>query len=135
MSDSKYTTTSLGVQGRTGPGFGVKTAKARGRSVVAASAQESESGGAPQMSRDKRQSSVLGCEDSKYTTTLLGVQRRIDPGFGVKMAKARGRCERLNTCSGGDDWGRGANDGASDDWEGAVDRSRSVTPEPGLAFR
>ena len=60
--DSKYTATLLGVQRRTGPGFGVKTAKARGRSVVTASAQESESGGAPQMSRDKRQSSVLGCE-------------------------------------------------------------------------
>ena len=44
------------------------------------------------MSRDKRRSSVLGCRDSKYTATLLGVQRRTGPGFGVKTAKARGRC-------------------------------------------
>ena len=44
------------------------------------------------MSRDKGQSSVLGCRDSKYTMTSLGVQRRTGPGFGVNTAKARGRC-------------------------------------------
>ena len=44
------------------------------------------------MSRDKRRSSVLGCRDSKYTTTSLGVQGHTGPGFGVNTAKARGRC-------------------------------------------